>query len=722
MKNTIYISFFILLLFSCSKQVTAPIVDKTEVMTEKSEQMADKVMDGVNTEVFRHQAPEAGEARKIALGKTESFVLDNGLTVVVAENHKLPRVAVRMTLKNEALFEGDEAGYTSIAGDLLSRGTTTRTKAQLDEEIDFIGGNFNTFSNGFFASSLKKHSDKLMNIVSDVIYNPSFPEEEFAKIKKQTLSGLAANATDPNAMMSNVASALNYGKDHAYGEVQTEETTENIKLETCKNYVEKYFTPSNAYLTIVGDVTPSEAKRMAIAYFGDWEDKPIELHKNNSAERPDGTQVSFVNKAGAVQSVVRVTYPVDLKPGAPDAVKASVMNSILGGGFSSRLMQNLREDKAFTYGARSSLRTDPVVGNFNASASVRNEVTDSTIHEFINELERINSSPVSSAELTGIKSYMAGGFARSLESPETIARFALNKIRYNLPDDYYDTYLQRLEAVTIADVQAMAKKYITPQNANIVVVGNKNEVADKLVKFDSNGTIDFYDNEGNIVEYQDVSADVTAESVIAGYLKAIGGKDKLMTIKDITMNLGADMMGQAIDMLLIQKEPGKLVTKISTQGMTVQEIIFDGENGKQGQMGQTVEMSPEDVKRTRKQAVIFPELQYAEMGSIAKLVGTENINGADTYQIDFTDEDGNVSSAFFDTQSLLKVRELNSVDGPDGQKAMITQDFKDYQNVDGIKIPYERTTSGAGLPAPLKMTIKDVKFNSGVEDSVFTVE
>ena len=722
MKNKIYISFIALLLVSCSQKITTPIVDTTEVMADKAEEMADKVMDDVNTEAFRHQAPAASEARKIALGKTESFVLDNGLTVIVAENHKLPRVAVRMSLKNEAIFEGDEAGYTSIAGDLLSRGTTNRTKAQLDEEIDFIGGNFNTFSGGFFASSLKKHSDKLMNIVSDVIYNPSFPKEEFEKIKKQTLSGLAASASDPNSMMSNVASVLNYGKDHAYGEIQTEETTENIKLETCKNYVEKYFTPSNAYLTIVGDVTPTEAKQMANQYFGDWKDTPVAMHKNNSVERPDGTQVSFVNKAGAVQSVVRVTYPVDLKPGAPDAVKASVMNTILGGGFSSRLMQNLREDKAFTYGARSSLRTDPVVGNFSASASVRNEVTDSTVHEFINELERINAAPVTSDELSGIKSFMAGGFARSLESPETIARFALNKIRYNLPDDYYDTYLQKLEAVTVSDVQAMAQKYITPQNANIVVVGNKNEVADKLVKFDTDGTIDFYDNEGNIVEYQNVSADITAESVIDGYIKAIGGKDKLMTVKDITMNFGADMLGQPIDMLLIQKEPGKLVTKITTQGLTVQEVVFDGEKGKQGQMGQTVDMTPEDVKRTRKQAVIFPELQYDKMGGTAKLVGTENIDGADTYQIDFTDNDGNVTSSFFDVQSLLKVRELSSVDGPDGQKATITQDFKDYQNVDGILIPYERTTSGAGLPAPLKMTLKDVKLNSGVEDSMFSVE
>jgi len=200
MKNIFFISFVVLLLFSCSEKTIAPIIDKTK---DVKEEMTNKV----NSETFRHTAPASSEARKIALGKTQSFTLDNGLTVIVSENHKLPRVAVRMTLKNEALFEGDEAGYTSIAGDLLNRGTTTRTKSQIDKEIDFIGGNFNTFSRGFFASSLKKHSDKLMDIVTDVVYNPSFPKDEFDKIKKQTLSGLAANATDPNAMMSNVASA-----------------------------------------------------------------------------------------------------------------------------------------------------------------------------------------------------------------------------------------------------------------------------------------------------------------------------------------------------------------------------------------------------------------------------------------------------------------------------------------------------------------------------------
>ncbi len=712
MKNIFFIASIAILLFGCSEKTIAPVIEKAKEVKEG--------MTGTNTETFRHTAPSASEARKIALGKTESFELDNGLTVIVAENHKLPRVAVRMTLKNEALLEGDQAGYTSIAGDLLSRGTTSRTKAQIDEEIDFIGGRFSTFSRGFFASSLKKHSDKLMEVVTDIVYNPSFPKEEFDKIKKQTLSGLAANASDPNAMMSNVAAALNYGKDHAYGEVQTEETTENIKLATCRNYVKKYFTPSNAYLTIVGDVTPAEAKEMAQKYFGGWKNQPVDLPKNESVARPDGTQVSFVNKAGAVQSVVRVTYPVDLKPGAADAVKASVMNTILGGGFSSRLMQNLREDKAFTYGARSSLRNDPVVGNFSASASVRNEVTDSTIQEFLYELERINSEPVTAKELSGIKSYMAGGFARSLESPETIARFALNKIRYNLPDDYYDTYLQRLEAVTIADVQAMAKKYITPKNANVIVVGNKNEVADKLVRFDSDGKIDFYDNNGNVVEYREVSGDLTAETVIANYIKAIGGADKLKAVKDITINMAADMMGSTIDATIVQKSPNKSMMKMTMQGMVMQEQVFDGEKGKSTAMGQTKMMSEEEIKVAKTQAILFPELKMKELGNTAKLVGTENIEGTDAYQVDITDKDGKTTSVFYDAKTFLKIRDVNAMEAQ-GQTMTITNDHKDYQEVDGVLLPYTRTTTGAA-PVPIVMKVKEIKINSGVEDSLFKVE
>ena len=715
MKNISFIIFLAVLISACSKKVIEPAMTKVEEVKE--------VMATTNTEAFRHSAPAAGPARAISLGETQSFELDNGLTVVVSENHKLPRVSFRLSLKNEALLEGPQAGYTSMAGQMLNKGTTNRSKADIDKEIDFIGANFNTYSTGFFAGSLKKHTDKLMDVVTDVLYNPTFPQEEFDKIKKQTLSGLEADKTSPDAMMSNVASVLNFGKDHAYGEIQTEETTKNIELKTCQDYYSTFFVPNNAYLTIVGDVTPDEAKMMAEKYFGKWQKRPLKQIKNNTVPRPDGTKVSIVNKEGAVQSVIRVTYPVDLKPGSDDAIKASVMNTVLGGGFSSRLSQNLREDKAFTYGAYSSLRNDRVVGTFNASASVRNEVTDSSITEFIHELERIRTEPVGEDELKGIKSYMAGGFARSLESPETIARFALNTIRYGLPKDYYDTYLQKLDAVSVADVKMMAEKYITPSNANIIVVGNKDDIADKLVAFDSDKKIDYYDNYGNVMEYKAsaLPSDMDGNQVIQDYLAAIGGMDALKKVNAMAVVMQTQAMGQDITIDTKIKD-GKLAMSVGNGAMTFQEQKYDGTKVMMSQMGQKQVMSEGPmVDAMADQTKLFAQLDYLDGNHKLDLKGIESLNGKDAYKVIIENPAGKKTTEFYDVATSYLIKSISTQEGGPQGPMTITSMFGDYKEVGGIAFPHSQELEGMG-PAPMKMTISKVEINPELSDDIFKIE
>ncbi|MGB0167344.1 MAG: M16 family metallopeptidase, partial [Luteibaculum sp.] len=341
-------------------------------------------------QVDRSKAPEPGPAPKIQIGKSEKFTLENGLKVIVVENNKRPVVSYSLTLDYVPFMEGEVAGNAAIAGSLLRAGTANMSKAEIDKNIDFIGATLVTSSNGIYGQSLSKHSDKLLSIFSDVLLNPSFPAEELEKEKKKTISGLAAAKEDPNAIMSNVSRALTYGKNHPYGELETEKTVGNISVETCKDFYNTYFRPNIAYLVIVGDITRAEAEAKAKKYFGSWKKQEVPMAKLPEVKGPQGKQVCFVPKTGAVQSVINVTYPINLKPGAPDAIPATVMNSILGGGvFSGRLMQNLREDKGYTYGARSSLDTDPYVASFTAYASVRNEVTDSSVTEFLYELDRI---------------------------------------------------------------------------------------------------------------------------------------------------------------------------------------------------------------------------------------------------------------------------------------------------------------------------------------------
>jgi len=722
MKHIFYLILTALLFIQCSKKTTESAMSKTnEVKGEVKENVADakSAMADVQ-EAFRANPPEAAAARKIQLGEFDQFTLTNGLTVIVVENHKLPRVSYQVRLKNEAVQEGDKAGYVSVTGQLLSRGTTSMNKEEIDESVDFIGGSFNTSGYGLFASSLTKHQDDLLTTVKDVLLYPSFPEDEFKKIITQTLSGLEQQKTDPGSIASNVANRVNFGAEHPFGEVQTVESTEKITLEDCKQYYDTYFTPSNAFLMIVGDITPAAAKENAEKYFGSWQGKPVKQMKFDNSLNPRGTQVAFANKEGAVQSSIRVTYPVELKQGDPDVIPVSLMNSILGGGgFSSRLFQNLREDKGYTYGANSRLSVSPIIGRFTASADVRNEVTDSSIVEFLLEMERIASEPVDAQDLTNMKNYRTGVFALQLESPQTIARYAYNIARYNLPADYYETYLEKLNAVTSEDIQRVARKYITPMNANIVVVGNKDDVAESIARFDSDGEIEFYDFKGDqiVMKASNLPMTLTAQDVINDYIEAIGGKDALAKIKSVKTTAGMSAMGQDMDVTTYQDMSGKFAMNMATQGMTVVDQKYDGVKMEMSQMGQkqliTEGPQLEDAKES---AMIAPQLQYEEPGYKLDLKGSEDLNGKNVYKIVVTNPKGKKVTQYYDSASSLLVKNVSSV----GEQTL-TQEMDDYREVSGVKFPYSMKLIGAA-PVPMEMEVKDVEVNGAIDASVFTIK
>lgn len=681
-------------------------------------------------QVDRSKAPEAGPAPKIQIGKSESFTLENGLKVILVENHKRPVISYSLTLDYTPFMEGDVAGNAQIAGSLLRTGTATMKKAEIDEKIDFIGAALSTSSSGIFAQSLTKHTDKLLTIVSDVLLNPRFPEEELERSVKQTLSGLAAAKEEPSAIMANVSSVLKYGADHPYGEIETEETVGNITIESCKEFYSAYYRPNIAYLVIVGDINRAEAEAKAKKYFGAWEKKEVPMAKLPEVKSPEGVNICFVPKTGAVQSVINVTYPIDLKPGAADAIPASVMNSILGGGvFSGRLMQNLREDKAFTYGARSTIDADEHVGHFTAFASVRNDVTDSSVTEFLYELDRLNKEKVDAKDLSLVKNSMNGSFARSLESPQTVARFALNTKRYNLPADYYANYLSRLSQVTIEEVQAMAKKYIDPDNNLVVVVGNK-DVAESLKKFDSNNEVafyDFYGKDADAVERKPAPEGMTASDVYQKYKYAYtlsdnekGAAKKLKKLKDVTMKGKAEVSfgGQSatLDMVTYKKAPNMFSQSVMFQGAVAQKQTYNGSKGVSINM-QTgrKELEGDDLKDMEVQATMNAEFKYAEWGYKTELVGIEPVAGSDAYVIEVTSKEGDTFTEFYDVANGMKVQEISTTEA-NGQEVSTVQVFGDFKEVKGYMFAHTMVLSGA---QSLTIVMDEVKVNSNLQNDLF---
>ena len=716
-KILIFLCFVSLVFTQCTKKNADMMSDTKTDMTEMKDEAVTKV------KTWRSAAPSAGPARNIELGDYSSFDMDNGLKVIVVENHKLPRVSYQISLNNDALVEGDMAGYVSMAGDQMSKGTKNRTKAQIDEAIDFIGASLNSSSSGMFGSSLTKHQGKLLDVMTDVLYNPIFPQAEFDKAKTQTLSGLASAKTDPSAIGRNVANIVNYGANHPYGEVQTEETVNNITLDKVKEFYNTYYKPNNAFLIVVGDTNIEEVKANARKYFGNWKKGIVPSPKYEMPNSPSATNVHFANKDGAVQSVIRVTYPIDYKPGNADAIPASVMNSILGGGiFSGRLMQNLREDKAYTYGARSQLSSDQLIGNFSASASVRNEVTDSSITEIMKEMNLMVTGGVTADDLQLAKNSLAGGFARSLESPQTIARFARNTYKYNLPKDYYNTYLSKLEKVSQADFAAMAKKYIRPGNANIIVVGSKDDVADKLKQFDADGKLDYYDAYGNMLEMSDepMTGDITAQEIVSNYIEALGGKAKLMGVTSLKTVMGLNVMGQDAETVMMQKGNNKMKMVMSMGGNVMQETIFDGTIGSVGGMGgsQKVTEGPQ-LEGMKEQAIMFGHLNYATEKTL-ELKGIEDVNGEKAYKLTVVDKEGKKSTEFFSmgTGYLLKVV---GTQGEGEQAQVVTTELSEYKPVDGIMVAHKIDIIGAA-PFPLNMKVTEVLINKPIADTEFLIK
>ncbi len=668
----------------------------------------------------RSVRPEAGPAPEINIEDSKVFPMENGLTVIISENDKLPRVSFNLVMGNTPKTYGDMAGLPEIAGSLIMSGTSTRSKDALDREIDYIGASLSADENSLRLSCLTKHMDMGLTLMTDVLMNANFPESEFDRIIKANESNLAAAQSDAGTMMANARSVANFPSSHPYGEVMTEETLGNITLEAVKNYYKKTFTPKGAYLVIVGDINADEIGKTLSKYFEGW--SGAEAHDANlpAANSNDGSRVIFVNKTGAVQSVISISFPIDLTPSHPDYLKVRVLNGIMGGGaFGNRLMQNLREDKGYTYGCRSGVTITTDGSWFSAGGNFRNEVTDSSITEILYELERITEGLVEDDELALTKASMSGGFARSLENPATVARFALNITRYDLPKDYYQTYLKRLDAITKEDILEVAQKYMKANKANIVVVGNE-EVVDRLVKFDSDGKIERMDAFGNEV-VERAAADISAEELFNKHVDAVAmgttGKKltkKLKKFKDMTVITevsSAQIPGGTMKKTSVWANDGREGMKMEYNGMAMQKEYFDGEKGGSSNMQTGAsELTAEEIAAKKKSVGLIPEMNYATSGMEYEMLGMEEFNGNMCYVVKMNDGE-NEMFAYYNAENYLKAG-LLIIQEAEGETAEVIMTFSDYKESNGFMFHQKESLSVSGFS--MEGTVKERIVNGGI--------
>ncbi|MCC4211727.1 insulinase family protein [Leeuwenhoekiella parthenopeia] len=674
---------------------------------------------GAVAQVDRSTQPKAGPAPEINLTEPQTFKLKNGLQVIVVENHKLPRVSYTLTLDNPPIAEGEKTGAATLSGALLGKGSTSISKDDYNEEVDYMGARVNFGSQYASASGLSQYANRILELLADAAINPNFTQEEFAKEQKLLIEGLKTNEKSVEAAASTLSRALLYGKDHPKGEFETPEGVEKVTLADAKAFYDKAFIPNNAYLVVVGDVDFKDIKKEITKNFEDWKPGAALSNEYKTPENVATTEINFVDMPNAVQSQVIVENLVDLKMSDPDYFPVLMANQILGGGGEGRLFLNLREDKGYTYGAYSGIGNDKYgKTTFSASASVRNMVTDSSVVAFLEEIDRIRQEPVSEKDLKNAKAKYVGSFVRSLEQPATVARFALNIETENLPKDFYQNYLSKINAVTLEDVQRVAKKYFLADNARIIIAGKGSEVIENLEKVQFKGKtipVKYYDKEANAVEKPTfeiaVPEGVTATTVLENYIKAIGGKEAIANANAITMLGEGSVQGTPLKLTIKKTDKGQFLQEISVMGNVMSKQVLNGDKASISAQGQTMTPNEEQIAELKKGAAIIPELDMINDETIA-LSKIENVDGQNAYVLNLSDS----KKAFYAVESGLKLKEETTRE-MQGQSFVQTVTYGDYKPVQGIMFPHKLGQSMG--PQNIEFTFSEIKVNEGVSDADF---
>lgn len=383
----------------------------------------------------------------------------------------------------------------------MTKGTKTRTATQIAEEIDFVGGTLNSAASWDATNVnvlvLKKYLNVGIDILQDVVLNPTFPDEELERVKTQRLASIKQSKAEAG-YLAGVRFAKELFAGHPYGNESggNEESIQKIKRDEIVKFYQKHFIPNNSFIIFAGDITPAEAVPLVEKYFGAWKKGPNPHKKFKDVKNISQTRVVIVDKPGAVQSAIRVGHlGIDRKN--KDYVKVFTLNTLLGGYFNSRINMNLRETRGYTYGASSSFDARFYPGPFVVSTDVRNEVTDSSIVEIIKELKRLIDEPVPEDELKMAKDYIVGSFPLQIETPAQVAARIMTIEIYGLPKDFYDRFREEVKKITAKDIQETARKYLHPDKLLIVVSGNSSQIKSKLDKF---GPVIVYDADGKKIE------------------------------------------------------------------------------------------------------------------------------------------------------------------------------------------------------------------------------
>jgi zinc protease len=662
-----------------------------------------------HAQIDRSKRPQAGPAPKVSIGKPQTFTLPNGLKVLVVEDNKLPRVSINMTMDIDPYALGDKAGLDDLMGAMLGKGSVNISKEEFEEEIDFMGATLEIFESGAFASGLSRYFDRLLNMMAEAALRPNFTQEELDKEREKAIEGLKTDEKSAGAIANRVRNVLVFGRNHPFGEYVTVESLRNITLDDIKQHYAQYFVPGKAYMVISGDVKFADVKAKVTQAFGAWQKAMPPSTSFADPINVSATQINFIDVPNAVQAEVSFVNSVKLPMTHPDYFAVLIANEIVGGSFESYLNKTLREEKAWTYGARSSLNANKHVTTFRAGAPLKQAVLDSAILEVIKQIDRIRNQYVSAEDLELAKATFIGDFIRESGKPRSISSFALRIETQGLPANFYEKYLENISKVTAEDVKRVSNKYFMTGNARIVVAAKGSEVIDKIENIGL--PVYYFDKWGNPTEKpasKTIASDVTVQSVLNNYLNAIGGTELAKSVNTIKYYGSGEVQGMKLNVIMAMI-PGASLMEMKMGGMSLMKQVVNPKSGYVIQQGKKSDMPNEQWTELQTMAHPIKELLLINRKDLV-LAGIEFVDDKECYVLSMGDK-----KFYYETKTGLKVAESDDIEN-NGEKMTLFTYYRDYDRVKGLLIPH-RMSMNVGVELDFKFS--DVLINEEVTNKDF---
>jgi zinc protease len=448
----------------------------------------------------KNKAPVSSDILRVKLPKATEIKLDDGLTVLLMEDHRLPTVSVRLIISGAGALEdpADMPGLAGLTASMLKEGTASRTSKQIAEDMEKLGATisasapYGSTSANITASGLSDNFPQWLALMADMLLNPTFPESELNKLKQRLKVQLQQQRSSPMFLIRERFNRAVYGNHPAAITSPTPESIEKINSAIMAKWHRDRYAPQNAILGIAGDISAADLNK-AFEGLPEWHANETKVAITPATKPASGRKIYLVDRPGSVQTDVFIGN-ITVSRTDPDYLPMVVMDRVVGGGASARLFLNLREEHGYTYGAYSQLIARKFAGPWIAQASMRTDATGGSMTEFMNEINRIRNQAVPEKELEENKRSIVASFALSLEDPDQLLDYALTQKLYDLPPDYWDTYPAKIMTTTAEQVKRVADKYILPDDLQIAVVGDAVKLKPMLEKF---GPVEVYDTNGN---------------------------------------------------------------------------------------------------------------------------------------------------------------------------------------------------------------------------------